>query len=184
MAFALVTKSLLFVSVADQGKSLLRVLDKKTGASIHDFELPGYAFGAPMTYMANGRQFISLASGAGDTAQLVTLALPMTLIQTISDAAGQPPAGQSQEAPQQNANRSAASIYQTNCGGCHDNGTAGAPRPHVEADWSFRLANGVEDVYLNVLDGVGPQMPPRGLCYDCTDAELRTVVDFMISQPE
>lgn len=184
MAFTLVTKSLLFVSVADGGRYLLRALDKKTGESVHDFELPGYAFGAPMTYMANGRQFISLASGAGDTAQLVTLALPMRLIQTISDAAGQHPAAQSQEASQQNANRSAASIYQTNCAGCHDNGTAGAPRPHVEADWSFRLANGVADVYLNVLDGVGPQMPPRGLCYDCTDAELRTVVDFMISQPE
>ena len=71
----LLTKSLLFVAVND-GKPLLRALDKNTGATIHELELPGFPRGAPMTYMVNGKQFISVALGSGGAAKLVALALP------------------------------------------------------------------------------------------------------------
>ena len=71
----LLTKSLLFVAVND-GKPLLRALDKNTGETLHEVELPGYPMGAPMTYMVRGKQYISLALGAAATAKLVTLALP------------------------------------------------------------------------------------------------------------
>ena len=93
-------------------------------------------------------------------------------------------AEQKQEAAEQRPGRDALSLYQANCANCHDNCTAGAPAPHIQEEWSVRLANGLEDIYLNVLDGVGPQMPPRGLCYDCTDAELRAIVEFMVPRPE
>jgi quinoprotein glucose dehydrogenase len=75
--FPLVTKSLLFIAVGDgQGTNQLRVLDKKTGETIHVVELPGYPSGAPMTYMVDGKQYISLALGMAKNAKLVTLALP------------------------------------------------------------------------------------------------------------
>jgi quinoprotein glucose dehydrogenase len=75
--FPLVTKSLLFIAMGDgQGTNQLRVLDKKTGKTIHVVELSGYPSGAPMTYMVDGKQYISLALGMAKDAKLVTLALP------------------------------------------------------------------------------------------------------------
>ena len=71
----LLTKSLLFIAITD-GKPVLRAIDKTTGATVHEVELPGPPTGAPMTYMANGKQYIALAIGASVEAKLVTLALP------------------------------------------------------------------------------------------------------------
>jgi quinoprotein glucose dehydrogenase len=81
----MVTKTLLFSAdgsnlfngVAGGGGNAFRALDKKTGATIHEMQLPAMATGVPMTYMADGRQFIVLAVGAtGVPAELVALALP------------------------------------------------------------------------------------------------------------
>ena len=84
-ALLMVTKTLLFapegnnlfVSPAGAGGNMLRALDKKTGKVIHQMPLPAMATGVPMTYMADGRQFIVVAVGAsGVPAELVALALP------------------------------------------------------------------------------------------------------------
>ena len=75
-ASPLLTKSLLFVAVYD-GKPVLRALDKATGETLHETELPARALGAPMTYMVNGKQYISVAAmGGAKDAKLVTLSLP------------------------------------------------------------------------------------------------------------
>ncbi len=71
----LLTKSLLFIGVTD-GKPLLRALDKQTGKLIHEAALPAPPAGTPMTYMVNGKQYISVAVGGATNAKLVTLALP------------------------------------------------------------------------------------------------------------
>ncbi len=81
----MVTKTLLFApegnnlwaSPAGAGGDMLRILDKKTGALIHQMALPAMATGVPMTYMADGRQFVVIAVGAaGFPSELVALALP------------------------------------------------------------------------------------------------------------
>ena len=78
----MVTKTLLFAPDgnnlwAGAGGTMFRVLDKKTGKLIHQIALPAMATGIPMTYMANGRQFIVVAIGAsGVPAELVAPALP------------------------------------------------------------------------------------------------------------
>jgi quinoprotein glucose dehydrogenase len=81
----LVTKTLLFASdganlfnaVAGGGGNTFRALDKKTGAVLHEMQLPASTTGIPMTYMVDGRQFIVVAVGAaGVPAELVALALP------------------------------------------------------------------------------------------------------------
>ena len=81
----LVTKTLLFSgdgaglfsSGPQGGGRKFRALDKKTGRTIFEMELPGNETGLPMTYMMNGRQFIVVATGSrGAVPELVALALP------------------------------------------------------------------------------------------------------------
>jgi quinoprotein glucose dehydrogenase len=71
----LVTKSLLFQAITD-GVPVLRAMDKASGETVAEFELPAIPQGAPMSYMVDGKQYISIASGGGADAMLVTLALP------------------------------------------------------------------------------------------------------------
>ena len=81
----LVTKTLLFSgdgaglfsSGPQGGGRKFRALDKKTGRTIFEMDLPANETGLPMTYMVDGHQFIVVA--VGDTnfpAELVALALP------------------------------------------------------------------------------------------------------------
>jgi quinoprotein glucose dehydrogenase len=81
----LVTKTLLFSgdgaglfsSGPQGGGKKFRALDKKTGKTIFEMELPANETGLPMTYMAGGKQYIVLAVGARNSAaELVALTLP------------------------------------------------------------------------------------------------------------
>jgi cytochrome c5 len=74
----------------------------------------------------------------------------------------------------------AARIYRESCDSCHGEGVYGAPRPGVEADWAPRLSYGIDGLYLSAFEGIIPQMPARGLCMECSDAQLMAVVDLMI----
>ena len=70
------TKTLLFLAQSDGGRNLLRAFDKATGAVVHEAVLPLPPAGTPMTYMVNGKQFISIAVGGGQDSRLVSLSLP------------------------------------------------------------------------------------------------------------
>ena len=81
----LVTKTLLFGADGPglfnagpgAGGKILRAIDKKTGAIVHELTLPASTTGVPMTYMVGERQYIVVATGArGVPAELVALALP------------------------------------------------------------------------------------------------------------
>lgn len=81
----MVTKTLLFSadganlfnSVAGGGGKTFRAIDKKTGKVVYEIQLPASATGIPMTYLADGRQFIVVAIGdLGYPAELVAMALP------------------------------------------------------------------------------------------------------------
>ena len=71
----LLTKSLLFIGLND-GKPLLKAIDKQTGDVVHQVELPVNPTGTPMTYMAGGKQYIAIAGGNRTEAMLMTLSLP------------------------------------------------------------------------------------------------------------
>jgi len=71
----LVTKSLLFQAITD-GVPVLRAMDKRTGATIYQLELPAIPQGAPMTYMIDSKQYIAVAAGGGADAKLLVMALP------------------------------------------------------------------------------------------------------------
>ena len=80
----LVTKTLLFgadgsglFSAGPGAAEDFRAIDKKTGAIVHEMELPASTTGIPMTYMVDDRQYIVVAIGArGVPAELVALAVP------------------------------------------------------------------------------------------------------------
>ncbi len=81
-AAVLVTKTLLFATEgsgrsgsATGGGTKLRAFDKATGEVLAAIELGGQPTGVPMTYKADGRQYVVVAV-ATTPAQLVALALP------------------------------------------------------------------------------------------------------------
>ncbi|MFT5580331.1 MAG: quinoprotein glucose dehydrogenase [Paraglaciecola psychrophila] len=76
MTGPLLTKTLLISVVSDNGKHWLRAVDKQSGELLHQMELPGRPSATPMSYMVDGRQYISVALGGMKKAQLVALALP------------------------------------------------------------------------------------------------------------
>jgi quinoprotein glucose dehydrogenase len=75
-AMLLVTKSLLLAGEGWNGGHVLRALDKATGRTIAEIELPGATGAKPMTYMLDGRQYIVVSIGQPGPAELVALALP------------------------------------------------------------------------------------------------------------
>jgi len=74
----------------------------------------------------------------------------------------------------------AAEIYAQTCIVCHAEGVGGAPRPGVTSDWQSRLEYGIEELYYNTIEGLGAEMPPRGLCDSCSEDELGATVDYML----
>jgi glucose dehydrogenase len=86
-ASALVTRTLVFLGEGGRrgiarvpvwaGGKMFRAFDKATGQVVWETELPGGTTGAPMTYMANGKQYIVVAVGwENNPSELVALALP------------------------------------------------------------------------------------------------------------
>jgi quinoprotein glucose dehydrogenase len=56
---------------------MLRAHDKATGQILAEIELPANQTGAPLTYMLDGVQYVTVAVGAQDfPAELVALRLP------------------------------------------------------------------------------------------------------------
>jgi quinoprotein glucose dehydrogenase len=73
----LVTRTLLFAGEGASGGPTFRALDKATGQTVAEIELPNVQIGLPMTYMHEGRQYIVISvGGGGEPAELVALALP------------------------------------------------------------------------------------------------------------
>ena len=72
----LLTKTLLFIGQGIESNRL-RAFDKDTGRELFEMALPARSSSAPISYMADGRQYVVLAVGGGaDREQLVALALP------------------------------------------------------------------------------------------------------------
>jgi quinoprotein glucose dehydrogenase len=62
----LATKTLLFAGEGWGGQPYFRALDKQTGATIWETQLPGVQTGLPVTYLYQGRQYIAFTVGEQD----------------------------------------------------------------------------------------------------------------------
>jgi cytochrome c5 len=73
-------------------------------------------------------------------------------------------------------------IYQNLCGGCHTGGVAGAPKL-VRAEWSGRIAKGMDVLHRNAIEGFQGQagiMPAKGGNPALTDEQVIATVDWMV----
>lgn len=77
------------------------------------------------------------------------------------------------------AERSGEEVYNTKCAVCHASGAAGAPKLGDAAAWAPRAAQGADALMAVAKSGKGA-MPPKGLCMDCSDAELNSAVQYML----
>ena len=68
--------------------------------------------------------------------------------------------------------------YNMYCIACHGTGAAGAPKAGDKAAWEPRLAVGVDGLVASAKKGKNA-MPPMGLCNECSDAELKEVIEYM-----
>lgn len=73
-------------------------------------------------------------------------------------------------------------IYNRSCLSCHAAGIANAPKLGSAEDWGPRAAKGLEALVQSSLAGVPPAMPAKGLCFDCSAADMRNVVSYMLSK--
>ncbi len=79
--------------------------------------------------------------------------------------------------------RSIADIYQSKCAVCHASGAAGAPKLGDAAAWASRLDKGMDTLYANAINGF-QGMPPKGLCMDCSEAEIKATVDYLLENSQ
>lgn len=79
--------------------------------------------------------------------------------------------------------RSGEEIYNKACTTCHLVGAAGAPKLGDVPAWEPRIAQGIDAMYTHAIQGLNG-MPPRGLCMDCTDEEIKGTVDYMVEQSQ
>jgi cytochrome c5 len=77
--------------------------------------------------------------------------------------------------------RSGEDVFNTKCTACHSSGAGGAPKIGVAAAWADRIAQGMDTLYANAINGIRG-MPAKGLCMDCSDDELKAAVDYILEK--
>lgn len=73
-------------------------------------------------------------------------------------------------------------IYNNKCAMCHGSGMMGAPVPGNADQWAARTGKGIDAVYANAINGLNNVMPAKGGCSDCSDDDIKAVVDFMVGK--
>jgi len=68
--------------------------------------------------------------------------------------------------------------YDKSCKVCHATGAAGAPKTGDAAAWEPRLAKGMDVLVASVNTGLNA-MPPKGMCFDCSDADYIAMIEYM-----
>ena len=92
---------------------------------------------------------------------------------------------QSVELAQVSEGFNAEQKYMASCFACHSTGAAGAPKvgDGMAAEWEPRLEKGLDAVVANAINGINT-MPAKGLCFDCTDDDLKALVEYMIENSQ
>ena len=67
--------------------------------------------------------------------------------------------------------------YDKSCKVCHDAGAAGAPKTGDAEAWAPRIAKGMPALLASVNAGLNA-MPPKVMCFDCTDADYTALIEF------
>jgi len=81
------------------------------------------------------------------------------------------------------APKSGDQVYNSNCIACHGTGAAGAPKLGDAAAWAPRIAAGMDSLLAHATNGLNA-MPPKGLCMNCSSAELQAAIEYMVSKSQ
>jgi cytochrome c5 len=73
--------------------------------------------------------------------------------------------------------------YAKSCQVCHANGAANAPKTGDAAAWEPRMAKGMDALVQSVNNGLNA-MPPKGMCFDCTDEDYKAMIEYMAAPAE
>lgn len=68
--------------------------------------------------------------------------------------------------------------YGKACATCHGAGVLGAPKKGDAAAWQPRVKQGAEVLLFHVKNGY-KNMPAKGLCNDCSDADYIALINYM-----
>lgn len=79
--------------------------------------------------------------------------------------------------------RSGQEIHDSFCSTCHASGAAGAPVTGEAGDWADRINKGMDTLVENAINGINA-MPPKGMCSDCSEEEMRAAVKYMVDQSQ
>lgn len=115
--------------------------------------------------------------------QAVIAAAAIAILSGCSDGGDSTavPAPPETASAQERATWGGAKIYDEVCDRCHKMGVDGAPELDDIAAWEPRLAKGRDTLLNHVHDGF-KEMPPRGDCEFCSDAQLAEALEYMIGQ--
>lgn len=70
--------------------------------------------------------------------------------------------------------------FNKSCAVCHNTGAANAPKVHDVDAWKPRLDKGMDVLVQSVNNGLNA-MPPKGMCFDCSDDDYRALITYMAS---
>ena len=70
--------------------------------------------------------------------------------------------------------------FKKTCSTCHQTGVAGAPKFGDFAEWAPRIKQGMDVLYTHAIHGKPPGMPARGMCFNCSDDDLKAAVNYMV----
>ena len=73
--------------------------------------------------------------------------------------------------------------YNKSCAVCHASGAANAPKTGDAAAWEPRLAKGMDAMVQSVANGLNA-MPPKGMCFDCSDEDYKALIEYMAKPAE
>jgi cytochrome c5 len=73
--------------------------------------------------------------------------------------------------------------YNKSCAVCHASGAANAPKTGDAAAWEPRMAKGMDTLVQSVQNGLNA-MPPKGMCFDCSDEDYQAMITYMAAPAE
>ena len=73
--------------------------------------------------------------------------------------------------------------YERSCMACHAAIDSKAPLTGSVAQWKPRIDKGMDLLVKHAMEGFNA-MPPKGLCADCSEADMRALIVFMSQEKE
>ena len=73
--------------------------------------------------------------------------------------------------------------YNKSCAVCHESGAANAPKTGDAAAWEPRMAKGMDALVQSVQNGLNA-MPPKGMCFECSDDDYKALINYMAKPAE